>query len=225
MYRLPRLWSKYKENNIGTKPRVRKRSLQFLLLNCEIMANFHSRSKSQNRGGNGNGGGRAPSRILWQGCLGRTLKSSPIHIIWAATWENRSSGFPTRSDTKRAVQLLNMARGLKVWIYEVEGLYYPCSENKGADQLCGNRTTDLRLCFRICKNPVFSCRGSYYRLSPKTIPIRIIWHKIQTLLVLMVGYWNNEKSEKKGYSYDLMLKKSTLSYNGRAEKYTNNGLT
>ena len=25
-----------------------------------------------------------------------------------------------------------MARGLKFWIYDVEGLYYLCSENKGA---------------------------------------------------------------------------------------------
>ena len=49
-----------------------------------------------------------------------------------------------------------MARGLKFHIYEVEGLYYPCSENKGADQLRGYREADLRLCFRICKNPVFS---------------------------------------------------------------------
>ena len=30
-----------------------------------------------------------------------------------------------------------MARGLKFWISEVEGLYYSCSENKGADQLRG----------------------------------------------------------------------------------------
>ena len=30
-------------------------------------------------------------------------------------------------------------------------MYYPCSENKGADQLRGNREADLRLCFRICK--------------------------------------------------------------------------
>ena len=29
----------------------------------------------------------------------------------------------------------------------MEGLYYPCSENKGADQLRGNREADLRLCF------------------------------------------------------------------------------
>ena len=41
-------------------------------------------------------------------------------------------------------------------IYEVEGLYYPCSENKGADHLRGYREADLRLCFRICKNPVLS---------------------------------------------------------------------
>ena len=79
---------------------------------------------------------------------------------WASSWENRSSGFPTRSDTNRAVQPQNMARDLKFRIKVVEGLYYPCSENKGADQLRGYREADLRLCFRICKNPVFSRRGS-----------------------------------------------------------------
>ena len=40
-------------------------------------------------------------------------------------------------------------------------MYYPCSENKGADQLRGYREADLRLCFRIGKNPVFSRCGSY----------------------------------------------------------------
>ena len=35
-----------------------------------------------------------------------------------------------------------------------------CSETKGADQLCGNHTAELRLCFRICKKPVFAQRGS-----------------------------------------------------------------
>ena len=42
---------------------------------------------------------------------------------------------------------------------EEEGFFYLCSENKGADQLCGYREADLRLCFRICKNPVFSRRA------------------------------------------------------------------
>ena len=39
-------------------------------------------------------------------------------------------------------------------------MYYPCGENKGADQLCSYCTADLRLCFRICKLLVFSCTGS-----------------------------------------------------------------
>ena len=45
--------------------------------------------------------------------------------------------FPTWSDTNQAVQLQKMARCLKFRIKEVEGLNYPCSENKGADQLRG----------------------------------------------------------------------------------------
>ena len=61
-----------------------------------------------------------------------------------------------------------MARGLKFQIKEEEGLYYRCSENKGADQLCGYHEADLRLCFRICKKPVFSRRGSYELHGVKT---------------------------------------------------------
>ena len=45
----------------------------------------------------------------------------------------------TRSDTNQAVQPQKMARGLKL----VEGLYYLCSENKGADQL---RVTAQLIC-------------------------------------------------------------------------------
>ena len=64
--------------------------------------------------------------------------------------------FPTWSDTNQAVQLQKIAGGLKVRIYEVEGLYYRCSKNKGADQLRGYREADLRLCFRLCKTLVFT---------------------------------------------------------------------
>ena len=67
-----------------------------------------------------------------------------------------SSGFPPRPHTNQAVQPHNMARGLEFHTYEVEALYYLCSENKGADRLCDYRTANLRLCFRICGNPVFS---------------------------------------------------------------------
>ena len=40
---------------------------------------------------------------------------------------------------------------------------YPCSENKGADQLRGYREADLRLCFRLGRLLVFPC-GGYYRV-------------------------------------------------------------
>ena len=43
----------------------------------------------------------------------------------------------------------------------MEGLYYPYSANKGADQLRSYCEADLRLYFRICKKPVFSQRGSF----------------------------------------------------------------
>ena len=69
-------------------------------------------------------------------------------------------GFPTRSDTNRAVQPQKMATGSKFLNLEVEGMYYPCSENKGADQLHGYHAADLRLCFHICKKQVFSSCGS-----------------------------------------------------------------
>ena len=45
-------------------------------------------------------------------------------------WRKPVSGFRTCSDTNRAVHPHIMARGLKFGIYEVEGLYYLCSENK-----------------------------------------------------------------------------------------------
>ena len=61
-------------------------------------------------------------------------------MFWFTVW----------SGTNQAIQLQKMARGLKFRTKKVEGLHFPCSKNKGADQLCGYRETDLRLCFRIC---------------------------------------------------------------------------
>ena len=59
----------------------------------------------------------------------------------------------------RPVQEQKQTRSLKFWIYKVEELHYPCSENKGADQLRGE--ADLRLCFRLCRLLVFPCGGSF----------------------------------------------------------------
>ena len=43
-------------------------------------------------------------------------------IKWASFWVNRSSEFPSKSDTNRAVQRRRKARGLKLGIYEIEGM-------------------------------------------------------------------------------------------------------
>ena len=49
-------------------------------------------------------------------------------------------------------------------------MYYPSSENKGADQLRGYREADLRLCFRLCGLLVFPWGGSlYYSCLPSFI--------------------------------------------------------
>ena len=64
--------------------------------------------------------------------------------------ENRSLGVPTRSDTNRPVQSQKQARTLEFQFEEEEGLYYPCSENKGT-----NCEADLRLCFRVGKKSGF----------------------------------------------------------------------
>ena len=69
-------------------------------------------------------------------------------------------GVSDTSDTNQAVQPQKIARGLKFRIYEVEGLYYPCSEKNGADRLRSYCAADLHLYFHICKMQVFSQRGS-----------------------------------------------------------------
>ena len=72
---------------------------------------------------------------------------------------------PTRSDANRAEQSQEMVRGWKFWIKKDEELYYPCSENKGADQLRSYCEADLRLCFRLCRLLVFACGGSFIFLE------------------------------------------------------------
>ena len=49
-------------------------------------------------------------------------------------------------------------KGLKFLIYEVEGLFYLCSENKFADQLAV--ATDLHLCLLIYAKSRFSDDGA-----------------------------------------------------------------
>ena len=68
--------------------------------------------------------------------------------------ENQQFGFrtgPTQTDLNKH----RKARSLKFRIQVEEELYYPSSENKGADQLRGYREADLRLCFRLYRLLVF----------------------------------------------------------------------
>ena len=74
---------------------------------------------------------------------------------------NRTMWFPTRSDTNRPVQAQKRDRNLKFRIYVEEELYYPSSENKGADQLRSYCEADLRLCFRLARLLVLPCRGLF----------------------------------------------------------------
>ena len=53
--------------------------------------------------------------------------------------------------------LYSHRRRLEAWAEVEEILYCLCTENKGADQLCSNRTADLRLCFCLSILLVFSC--------------------------------------------------------------------
>ena len=61
-----------------------------------------------------------------------------------------------RSNTNQPIHPKKKARIIKFWLYVEEELYYPCSENKGADQLRSYCKAGLRICFHIGKNPVFS---------------------------------------------------------------------
>ena len=88
--------------------------------------------------------------------------------------------FPNRSDTNRPVQLQKQARSLKFWGYVEEELYYPSSENKGADQLRSYCEADLRLCFRIGNNPVFSRCGSIMSIQLAVYESNMIFQLIST---------------------------------------------
>ena len=61
------------------------------------------------------------------------------------------AGFLTRSNTNWAVQAQKMTKGLTFLIKKVEGLYYPGSENKPADQLHDYIAADLCLFLHMQK--------------------------------------------------------------------------
>ena len=62
-----------------------------------------------------------------------------------------------------------MARGLKFWMLEEEKLYYPCSENKGADQL-------------RCSVPLFSHMQIVGFLMQRLISFNISFHQFSLVV-------------------------------------------
>ena len=96
-----------------------------------------------------------------ENCSNILLKTSCKRDPFEPPRGKQTMWFPNRSDTNWPVQVQKRARSLKFRILEGEEVYYPCSENKGADQLRGYREADLRLCFRICRLLVFSRGGSF----------------------------------------------------------------
>ena len=84
--------------------------------------------------------------------------NGPVVVISNLSHDARkpTTWFPIRSNTNRAVQSRERARGLKFGIEEVEGLYYLKSKNRDPDQLHNYRKVDMRHCFHICILLVFS---------------------------------------------------------------------
>ena len=68
----------------------------------------------------------------------------------------RVFGVPDQALHKPGCTTTQDGQRLEILYIGSRGLYYLCSENKAADQLRDYREADLRLCFCICKNPVFS---------------------------------------------------------------------
>ena len=72
-------------------------------------------------------------------------------------------------------------------------MYYPCSENKGRDQLRGYREADLRLRFCVCKKPVFSRCGSNKQILSVTHLnfSTVLFFSVHTCILNFVKSWNH----------------------------------
>ena len=106
-----------------------------------------------------------------------------------------------------------MSRGMKFWILQEEGLYYPCSENKGADQLCGYRKADLRLLSHMqkagfltqCSNLLFakhSCQD--YSQVDKLLPALRQFESLCSLNLPLLPC-DQKYSEKTGISASMRI--------------------
>ena len=79
--------------------------------------------------------------------------------------------------------------GLELRIYVVEGLYYVCSEIKGADQLCGNCAADLRLLFSNMQKADYLIHDSCLSLRSRVETVGRFDSRIRHLSLLRTKYW------------------------------------
>ena len=80
--------------------------------------------------------------------LPRQTQNSSYSVWDILSRENLSSGFSTRLDLNRSVQLMmRLARVLKFRLWQVEILYYPGSEQQRRWWDCADEQADLRLCW------------------------------------------------------------------------------
>ena len=87
-------------------------------------------------------------------------------------------------------------------------MYYPCSENIGADQLRGYREADLRLCFRLCKLLVFSPGGSYLLGSASCQAVETEWEflfNLRGLFLQSVGFPFDSQGPGSSINFLLLL--------------------
>ena len=75
-------------------------------------------------------------------------------------------GYTVIEDGQRLEILDLESRGIVLSV-----VYYPCSEDKGADQLRSYCEADLRLCFRLCRLLVFPCGGSNFDSLPSKLKL------------------------------------------------------
>ena len=86
-------------------------------------------------------------------------------------------------------------------------MYYPYSENKGADQLSSYCEADLRLCFRICRLLVFPCGSSLIVVHPNNICSTVYHCKYYFSHSQFI---NNSSSQQHLFSYVIFLEITSL---------------
>ena len=102
-----------------------------------------------------------------------------------------------------------MARGLKFRIYKVEGLYYQCSENKGADRLPRSGSAPLFSHMRksdFLMTPLILC-SKFFQLSHSNSSFHCQhWHEIKAhavphvkIQILFVSLYPTNPEKKSRY--------------------------